>query len=85
MKCPLVCLLAALALASPAPGQSTAFEVVSIKPAPQNKKELQQHLGNQIDPAMVDFGGGEEWSTHSPSRSAFTRTGRHVSLKLRIS
>ncbi|HYW42212.1 MAG TPA: TIGR03435 family protein, partial [Bryobacteraceae bacterium] len=57
MKRPLVCLLAALALDSPASGQSTAFEVVSIKPAPQNKRELQQHLGTQIDPAMVDFGG----------------------------
>lgn len=57
MNRPLVCLLAALALVSPAFGQSTSFEVVSIKPAPQNKKELQQHLGTQIDPAMVDFGG----------------------------
>jgi uncharacterized protein (TIGR03435 family) len=57
MKGPLVCLLAALVLDFPAPGQSTAFEVVSIKPAPQNKKELQQHLGKQIDPAMLDFGG----------------------------
>ena len=57
MKGPLVCLLAVLALDSPASGQSAAFEVVSIKPAPQNKKELQQHLGKQIDPALVDFGG----------------------------
>jgi uncharacterized protein (TIGR03435 family) len=57
MKGPLVCLLAALALDSPAPGQSTAFEVVSIKRAPQNKKELQKHMGTQIDPAMADFGG----------------------------
>lgn len=57
MKPLLVCLLAALALDSPASGQSAAFEVVSIKPAPQNKKELQQHLGTQIDPSMVDFGG----------------------------
>ena len=57
MQRPLVCLLAALALVSPASGQSTAFEVVSIKPAPQDKKELQQHLGTQIDPAMVRFGG----------------------------
>jgi len=57
MKGPLVCLLAALAFDSPASGQSTAFEVVSIKPAPQNKKELQQHLGKQLDPAMLDFGG----------------------------
>jgi len=57
MKRELVCLLAALTLDSPAPAQSTAFEVVSIKPAPQNKKELQQHLGTQLDPAMVDFGG----------------------------
>lgn len=57
MRRPLVCLLAALALDFPAFGQCTAFEVVSIKPAPQNKKELQQHLGTQIDPAMVDFGG----------------------------
>jgi uncharacterized protein (TIGR03435 family) len=31
--------------------------VVSIKPAPPNKRELQQHLGTQIDPAIVDFGG----------------------------
>ncbi len=57
MRCPLVCLLAALALDFPGSGQSPAFEVVSIKPAAQNKKELQQHLGTQIDPAMVDFGG----------------------------
>jgi len=57
MKRSLVCLLAALALASPTSAQTTAFEVVSIKPAPQNKKELQQHLGTQIDPAMVRFGG----------------------------
>jgi len=57
MRRPLVCLLASLALDSPASGQSTALEVVSIKPAPQNKKELQQHLGTQIDPAMVHFGG----------------------------
>jgi uncharacterized protein (TIGR03435 family) len=57
MKRPLVCLLATLALNSPASGQSAAFEVVSIKPAPENKKELQQHLGTQIDPAMVHFGG----------------------------
>jgi uncharacterized protein (TIGR03435 family) len=57
MKRPLICLLVALALDSPASGQTTAFEVVSIKPAPQSKKELQQHLGKQIDPAMVDFGG----------------------------
>ena len=57
MKGPLVCLLAALALDSPASGQSAAFEVVSIKPAPKDKKDLQQHLGKQIDPAMVDFGG----------------------------
>src|SRR5579872_604225 len=57
MKRPLVCLLAAMALYSPASGQNPAFEVVSIKPAPQNKKELQRHLGTQIDPAMVDFGG----------------------------
>jgi uncharacterized protein (TIGR03435 family) len=57
MKGPLVCLLAALALVSPASGQRVAFEVVSIKPAPQNKRELQQHLGTQIDPAIVDFGG----------------------------
>jgi uncharacterized protein (TIGR03435 family) len=57
MKGPLVCLLVALALDSTAAGQSTAFEVVSIKPASPNKKELQQHLGTQIDPAIVDFGG----------------------------
>jgi uncharacterized protein (TIGR03435 family) len=57
MKRPLVCLLAALALDAPVSGQSTAFEVVSIKPAPQNKKELQRHLGTRIDPAMADFGG----------------------------
>jgi uncharacterized protein (TIGR03435 family) len=57
MKRPVVFLLAALALDSPASGQSAAFEVVSIKPAPQNKKELQQHLGNRVDPAMVDLGG----------------------------
>ena len=57
MKRPLVWLLAALALDSPASGQSTAFEVVSIKPAPQNKKDLQQHLGTQLDPSMVDLGG----------------------------
>lgn len=57
MKRPLVCLLAALALNSPAFGQSAAFEVASIKPAPENKKELQQHMGAKVDPAMVDFGG----------------------------
>jgi uncharacterized protein (TIGR03435 family) len=57
MKRPLVCLLAALALDAPVSGQSAAFEVVSIKPAPQNKKELQRHLGTRIDPAMADFGG----------------------------
>jgi len=57
VKRPLVCLLAALALDAPVSGQSTAFEVVSIKPAPQNKKELQRHLGTRIDPAMADFGG----------------------------
>jgi len=49
--------LAALALDTPASGQSAAFEVVSIKPAPQDKKELQQNLGKQIDPAMLHFGG----------------------------
>jgi len=54
---PLVCLLAVLALDAPVSGQSTAFEVVSIKPAPQTKKELQRHLGTRIDPAMVDLGG----------------------------
>jgi uncharacterized protein (TIGR03435 family) len=57
MKRTLVCLLAALALEAPVSGQSTAFEVVSIKPAPENGKELKRHLGTQIDPAMVDFGG----------------------------
>jgi uncharacterized protein (TIGR03435 family) len=57
MKRPLVCLLAALALGSRASGQSAAFEVVSIKPAPQNKRALQKRLGTQIDPAIVDFGG----------------------------
>jgi uncharacterized protein (TIGR03435 family) len=53
----LVCLLAALALDAPVSGQSIAFEVVSIKPAPQDKKELQRHLGTRIDSAMADFGG----------------------------
>jgi uncharacterized protein (TIGR03435 family) len=57
MKRPLICLLAALALDAPVFGQSNAFEVVSIKPAPQNPKELKRHLGAQIDPAMADFGG----------------------------
>jgi uncharacterized protein (TIGR03435 family) len=57
MKRSLVCLLAALALGAPVFGQSMAFEVVSIKPAPQDKKSLQRHLGTQIDPAMVDLGG----------------------------
>ncbi len=57
MRRPLVCLLAGLALDAPVSGQSTAFEVVSIKPAPQDKKELQRHLGTRIDSAMADFGG----------------------------
>jgi uncharacterized protein (TIGR03435 family) len=57
MMRPLVCLLAALSLDATVSGQSTAFEVVSIKPAPQDKKELQRHLGTRIDSAMVDFGG----------------------------
>jgi len=57
VKRPLVCLLAALALDAPVSGQSTAFEVVSIKPAPQNDKELKRHLSTKIDPAMADFGG----------------------------
>jgi len=57
MMRPLVCLLAALSLDAPVSGQSTAFEVVSIKPAPQNKKERQRHLGTRIDSAMADFGG----------------------------
>jgi uncharacterized protein (TIGR03435 family) len=61
MKRPLVCLLAVLlagpALDAPVSGQSTAFEVVSIKPAPLDKKELQRHMGTRIDSAMADFGG----------------------------
>ena len=57
MKRGLVCLLAGLALDAPVSGQSTAFEVVSIKPAPLDKKDLQRHLGTRIDSAMADFGG----------------------------
>jgi uncharacterized protein (TIGR03435 family) len=57
MKRPLVCLLTALALDAQISGQSAAFEVVSIKPTPQDKKELQRHLGTRIDSAMADFGG----------------------------
>lgn len=57
MKRLLICLLATLALDTPVSGQSTAFEVVSIKPATQNGKELKPYFGTQIDPAMVDLGG----------------------------
>jgi len=53
---PLVCLLAAPALDARVFRRAPAFEVVSSKPAPQHKIELQRYLGTRIDSAMADLG-----------------------------